>query len=191
MDSREDLPRVSVETVKDWERLKSNYKQAALARLDGHLNGTTTLERDALVAHLNEFIDQTFKIAEPNLRINGHTFESLDQDGQNMEPFDEALDRRIWSLADTRLQWHKRIAEARRQTPVYLKTSLLDLLRQRQVDDNIKLVDEATTEESTNEGDDGILIPHYEQLRNGFQKTSALGMELDQVGYTATVIIAC
>lgn len=35
----------------------------------------------------------------------------------DMETFDEALDRRIWSLADTRFQWDKRIAENRKNVP--------------------------------------------------------------------------
>jgi hypothetical protein len=41
-----------------------------------------------------------------------------------MEPFDEALDRRIWSLADTRLQWHKRTTRMRRETPEEIQTRL-------------------------------------------------------------------
>lgn len=52
-----------------------------------------------------------------------------------MEPFDEALDRRIWSLADTRLQWHKRIAEARRTIPKEIETNLSALIeRHRELD---------------------------------------------------------
>jgi hypothetical protein len=47
-----------------------------------------------------------------------------------MEPFDEALDRRIWSLADTRLQWHKRIAEARRTIPSEIETNISKLHEQ-------------------------------------------------------------
>ncbi len=52
-----------------------------------------------------------------------------------MEPFDEALDRRIWSLADTRLQWHKRIAEARRAIPKEIETNVATLVeRHRELD---------------------------------------------------------
>lgn len=52
-----------------------------------------------------------------------------------MEPFDEALDRRIWSLADTRLQWHKRIAETRRTIPTEIETTVSTLLeRHRELD---------------------------------------------------------
>ena len=45
-----------------------------------------------------------------------------------MELFDETLDRRIWSLADTRLQWHKRIAETRRTIPMEIESTLSVLL---------------------------------------------------------------
>ena len=48
----------------------------------------------------------------------------------DIEPFDESLDRRIWSLADTRLQWHKRIAETRRTVPINVANSLTTLLKQ-------------------------------------------------------------
>ena len=53
----------------------------------------------------------------------------------DMEPFDEALDRRIWSLADTRLQWHRRIAETRRNVPLELGTSISSILDQQRVND--------------------------------------------------------
>lgn len=52
-----------------------------------------------------------------------------------MEPFDEALDRRIWSLADTRLQWHKRIAETRRELPISIEGTVVDLLEEQRVAD--------------------------------------------------------
>lgn len=42
----------------------------------------------------------------------------------DMVIFDEALDRRVWSLADTRLQWHKQIAETRRRFPSDISTLL-------------------------------------------------------------------
>lgn len=41
-----------------------------------------------------------------------------------MEAFDEALDRRIWSLADTRLQWHKRTTRMRREAPEEIQARL-------------------------------------------------------------------
>lgn len=42
---------------------------------------------------------------------------------EDTEVFDEALDRRVWSLADTRLQWHKRLAEMRRKVPAEVEST--------------------------------------------------------------------
>ena len=46
-----------------------------------------------------------------------------------METFDEALDRRIWSLADTRFKWDKRIAACRIETPPRLAKELAEHLQ--------------------------------------------------------------
>ena len=35
----------------------------------------------------------------------------------DVEPFDEALDRHIWSLSDQRLKWDKEVADRRRSRP--------------------------------------------------------------------------
>lgn len=48
-----------------------------------------------------------------------------------MEPFDEALDRRIWSLAATRLQWQKRVSETRRKLPLEIEAMILELLEEQ------------------------------------------------------------
>lgn len=90
-------------------------------------------------------------MAQANLRVNGHNFDSIDVAGQgelvhplsahfanshtDMEAFDEALDRRIWSLADTRLQWHKRMAKTRREVPKEIRSRLSDLLNKSQAQD--------------------------------------------------------
>jgi hypothetical protein len=47
-----------------------------------------------------------------------------------METFDEALDRRIWSLADTRFQWDKRIAENRKNIPPEIGATVAQTLEQ-------------------------------------------------------------
>ena len=45
-----------------------------------------------------------------------------------MEPFDETLDRRIWSLADNRIKWHTLIAERRRKVPIEMEGTVTTLL---------------------------------------------------------------
>lgn len=55
MDTREDLPRVSVGSVQDWEKIKANYRTATIACLEDHILATGLQnERDALIAHTNE-----------------------------------------------------------------------------------------------------------------------------------------
>lgn len=54
-----------------------------------------------------------------------------------MEPFDEALDRRIWSLSDQRLKWDREIASKRRTRPQEIEASLEDVLDQQQVLDEV------------------------------------------------------
>ncbi|KAG6845051.1 hypothetical protein H0H87_001388 [Tephrocybe sp. NHM501043] len=117
-------------------------------------------------------------MAQPNLRVNGQNYESLDENEHNMEPFDEALDRRIWSLADTRLQWQKRIAETRRTVPREIEASLLDLLEQQRVVD--AEITAAFHELDAEPEDVDDVMPRHSYIEEGFHKTVALGEELDQ-----------
>ena len=71
-----------------------------------------------------------------------------------MEPFDETLDRRIWSLADTRLQWHKRIAETRRTVPVETESTMKTLLEHHRELDAANLL--VPAEEQSEETDTHI-----------------------------------
>lgn len=67
-----------------------------------------------------------------------------------MEPFDEALDRRIWALADTRLGWHKVVAETRRTVPMEIEATFEKLIRQERdadaADDDLDISVEEDTE---------------------------------------------
>lgn len=52
---REDLPRISCETLDDWRRIKRNYTIAALTALDEQLSGNNSpADREALLAHLHK-----------------------------------------------------------------------------------------------------------------------------------------
>ncbi|KAG6813098.1 hypothetical protein H0H92_013952 [Tricholoma furcatifolium] len=114
--------------------------------------------------------------AQPNLRVNGHNYETLDENEHNTEPFDEALDRRIWSLADTRLQWQKRIAEKRRALPLEVEKTVLDLFNQQHgVDAEVSEAMQGEMADDLDSEDD--TVPHIDE---GFHKTIALVEELDQ-----------
>ncbi|KAJ3493250.1 hypothetical protein NLJ89_g11064 [Agrocybe chaxingu] len=177
MDAREDLPRISVDSVHGWQKVRSNYTDATFAALQAQIASRGhSRERDAIRAHLEQFIDRTFTLAQPNLRVNGHNFESFDENGRETEPFDEILDRRIWSLADTRLQWHKRIAETRRTIPSEIESAISTLMQEHRDLDTIILP--PTTEEQLEQSpeDDDT----HQRVQAALQKTSALANELEQ-----------
>lgn len=51
---REDIPRVSVDSLQDWQRIRENYTNAALAALDVELAASSSSsERDLLLQHLH------------------------------------------------------------------------------------------------------------------------------------------
>ncbi|KAG6878749.1 hypothetical protein C0993_008048 [Termitomyces sp. T159_Od127] len=97
------------------------------------------------------------------------------------EPFDEALDRRIWSLADTRLQWQKRIAETRRTLPKEFEGTILDLLnQQRSVDAEATTALHTEVVDDTELDDVEDMLPRHSHVEEDFPKTMALAKELDQ-----------
>ncbi|PPQ63181.1 hypothetical protein CVT24_005726 [Panaeolus cyanescens] len=183
MDSREDFSRVSIGSVQQWHTLKSNFREAALQQLES--SGLSAKDKAAVQEHLEQFVERTFSLAQTNLRINGQNFESLVHDGKEMEPFDEALDRQIWSLADTRLQWHKRIAETRRTVPIEIQSNVSALLDQHRTLDIAELsVEPELDEESSAEEGKSLeevatrLIALSNELEQTVSKQSERAVEL-------------
>ncbi|KAF9451244.1 hypothetical protein P691DRAFT_797119 [Macrolepiota fuliginosa MF-IS2] len=176
---REELPRVSVGSVADWQRVQNNYSARALNAIHAAIDADDLAEdRDAILAHFTHFMDSTFSMAQGNLRVNGHHFETLDSVGQDMEAFDEALDRRIWSLADTRLQWHKRMGKTRREAPKEIQSRLSDLFNKGQVQDHeISEINNAMSDDDELANDS---VPLSLEAIEEFQMTTAITEELDQ-----------
>jgi hypothetical protein len=53
MENREDIPRVSVGSVQDWKKVRSNYEEAALSKLQEQaVLRDIEDEKDAILAHL-------------------------------------------------------------------------------------------------------------------------------------------
>ncbi|KAI0948501.1 hypothetical protein AcW1_005466 [Taiwanofungus camphoratus] len=140
---REDLSRISVDSLQDWQRIKANYTSAALSALDEELAMSgSAAEKDVLLRHLQQFIDRAFDMTKRNLRINGRNFEDVDEDEQEEEPFDEGFDRHIWSLAEQSLKWDREIAAKRRERPKEVETLMEDLLERRRAFDEETVDDE-------------------------------------------------
>ena len=55
-----------------------------------------------------------------------------------IEPFDEGLDRHIWSLSDQRLQWDGEIARKRRDKPRDVHRLMKELLETQQAVDEME-----------------------------------------------------
>ncbi|KAH7921479.1 hypothetical protein BV22DRAFT_728056 [Leucogyrophana mollusca] len=122
---REDLPRISFESLQDWKRVQNNLETALRARVDRELAARgLSSDEDKFLPHISQFLDAVSEIARPNLRINGRNFEDLPEDEDEFEPFDEALDRHIWSLSNQRLRWDREIATRRRGRPQEIATLL-------------------------------------------------------------------
>ncbi|KAI0687821.1 hypothetical protein BC835DRAFT_1419656 [Cytidiella melzeri] len=131
---REDVPRISVDTLQDWERIKTSYVEAAMKELEDSMKREKKDEasKEALRGHLKRFIERTFEMASKNLRVNGRNFEDMDEDEQGGRlPFDEALDRHIWSLSDQSLQWDGEIGRKRREKPKEVERLVGELVEAR------------------------------------------------------------
>ncbi|KAH9923999.1 uncharacterized protein BXZ73DRAFT_91389 [Epithele typhae] len=177
---REELPRISVETLDDWRRMKRNYTLAALAALDEQLGSNPSdKDRKVLAAHVHRFIDRTFEMARPNVRVNGQNLEDLQED-EGESAFDEGFDRHIWSLADQSLRWDLQIARERRTKPEEIEKQMRELLAsQKELDgeEAAALEDVANVDVSI---PDDFSAESYERIDEVAAQMFALAEELKQ-----------
>jgi len=65
MENREELPRVSLESIQDWQKMRANYKEAALTSLRAQISARgVAKEQDALLAHLEQ-VRTTMHVSMP------------------------------------------------------------------------------------------------------------------------------
>jgi hypothetical protein len=69
-----------------------------------------------------------FNLAKPNVRINGQAYETFIE---ATEPWDEALDHRMWSIATEKDSWMDEVAVLRKSLPGQVQAVDLDLERRR------------------------------------------------------------
>ncbi|THH09466.1 hypothetical protein EW145_g1984 [Phellinidium pouzarii] len=192
---RDDLPRVSVDSIQYWQRIKENFNSAAFATLESKLvqHGLGN-QRHILFPHLKQFVERTFEIAKPNLRINGRNFDEYNEDEQDTDQFDESLDRRVWSLSDQRLKWDLEIAVKRRSIPLEVEALMRDLIsHQREYDarkvpdhDADKDIDMDTVEDRILQGDMEAVNSELSEFAADLQETSFLRRYLNNLrGSTA------
>ncbi|KAJ7099553.1 hypothetical protein B0H15DRAFT_552193 [Mycena belliarum] len=133
-DSHDELPRISVGSMRVWLRIKSEFTRAVETKVDEYAaqNRLPEERRNAMHREAQQYAEETFKRAQHNIRINGRDFDSLQPHEQDAEPFDEALDRRIWALASNRLEWHRKIAAERREAPIDMERTFQKLCDEHQ-----------------------------------------------------------
>ncbi|KAF7365370.1 hypothetical protein MVEN_00409300 [Mycena venus] len=134
MEDHDELPRISVPSMRVWLRIKAEYAKQAQDRIDEYVKHRKlpSHRRDELLRESQQYVDKVFAISQSNIRINGRDFDSLQPHEQDAEPFDEALDRKIWALAGSRLEWHRRIALERREKPPALENTLQELVKEHE-----------------------------------------------------------
>ncbi|KAJ6584808.1 hypothetical protein B0H19DRAFT_1106702 [Mycena capillaripes] len=130
----DELPRISISSMRVWLRIKSEFTREIQAKVNAYAkqHNLPARRREEMLKSSQEYVDETFKISQANIRINGRDFDSLQPHEQDAEPFDEALDRKIWALAGSRLEWHRKIATERREKPLILEDALQELVKEHE-----------------------------------------------------------
>ncbi|KAJ7794499.1 hypothetical protein B0H14DRAFT_2923002 [Mycena olivaceomarginata] len=128
-------PRISLPNMRVWLRIKADFAREVTHKVDEYAkqHNLSPPRRDELLHQSQQYVDQWSTIAQANIRINGRgDFDSLQPHEQDAEPFDEALDRKIWALASSRLEWHRKIAIERRDKPISLEHTLQKLAKEHE-----------------------------------------------------------
>ncbi|KLO19778.1 hypothetical protein SCHPADRAFT_842726 [Schizopora paradoxa] len=155
-DVRDELPRVSLDSFQEWQKIQSSLNDEMLVILEEKLQEHNMGQHRAILEqYMQQFLKKTFDIAKPNLRVNGRNFDEFDEDEQETDQFDEALDRRVHSLSDQRLKWDLEIALKRRKTPAEVETLVKDLIQtQREADTNAPSAKPVDVDEEMREEDE-------------------------------------
>ncbi|KAJ7888772.1 hypothetical protein B0H13DRAFT_2041994 [Mycena leptocephala] len=129
-----ELPRISLPNMRVWLRIKADFAREVKHKVDEYAKqrNLSPPRRDELLQQSQQYVDQWSTIAQANIRINGRDFDSLQPHEQDAEPFDEALDLKIWALASSRLEWHRKIAIERRDKPISLEHTLQKLVKEHE-----------------------------------------------------------
>ncbi|KAJ7366704.1 hypothetical protein DFH08DRAFT_835209 [Mycena albidolilacea] len=151
----DELPRISLPSMRVWLRIKADFAQQVHAKAEQHAKYLPPARREQLLQAAQQYVDQWSTIAQANIRINGRDFDSLQPHEQDAEPFDEALDRKIWALAGSRLEWHRKIAQERREKPISLEHTLQELVKEHEsLDADLDMEEPSLPDED----DDGLQV---------------------------------
>lgn len=128
-----------------------------------------------------------------------HPHNFLSFNSTEIEPFDEALDRHIWSLSDQRLKWDREIARTRVERPREVEAMLQDLFDRQHEAANQDT--ELTVDDMDDFGSPGvsyfilillliaeesIVLDELARIEQVFQKVSTMSEELNQARIIAS-----
>ncbi|TCD71118.1 hypothetical protein EIP91_000212 [Steccherinum ochraceum] len=181
--AHESIPRISVDTLEDWFRIKESYTAAAMGALERRVASTprSTQNIERLREHMKQFIEKTFEMSKPNVRVNGKNFEDINENERGMEPFDEGLDRHIWTLSGQSLNLDGELADKRREEPerqLKLMESILE--RQRAFDEKEAIELARLGGDVEVEAGEDLPDAKYEDINAVAQQTFAMARELQQ-----------
>ncbi|GHJ88834.1 hypothetical protein NliqN6_5236 [Naganishia liquefaciens] len=110
--------RIIIEQEKDWIRVRQNLKSVVDTLIDQQLNQPGRMEnlelRKQVTRRIQKIMEETFNLAVPNLQINGHNYEEY---LEMTEPFDQALDAKMFGLNAQKVEWATNTAERRKGVP--------------------------------------------------------------------------
>ncbi|KAF7299130.1 hypothetical protein MIND_00861500 [Mycena indigotica] len=122
-------PRISIDAMRAWIRIKTDI-QREIEQEAREYATQHNLPPDSFLQSATIYANEVFKIAQSNIRVGGRDYDTLQPHEQDAEPFDEVLDRQIWALAGTRLEWLYKISSDRREEPGKLADRLLAHFRE-------------------------------------------------------------
>lgn len=171
--------RISISTVHEWRQIKENITAALKQSFESNLAGTRASKKDQEAARkaLDEYLEGIFVAMKKNVRVNGQEMDSVNEDELDTEPFDEALDRKIWSLNATNLDWHKQLAHQSKSQPQEIQGMLSTVLEERQQFDAMSVSDDGEEEVIPDIED---ATARFEQIEDVFGETQALNREIVQ-----------
>ncbi|KAF7346151.1 hypothetical protein MSAN_01841900 [Mycena sanguinolenta] len=154
----DELPRISLPNMRVWLRIKADFAREVQNKVDEYAKrrNLPARRKEEMLQQSQQYVDQWSTIAQANIRINGRDFDSLQPHEQDAEPFDEALDRKIWALAGSRLEWHRKIALERRNKPLSLEHTLQELVKEHETLDADWDMEEPSLADV--EDDDGLQV---------------------------------
>ncbi|KAI4518353.1 DUF572-domain-containing protein [Schizophyllum commune Loenen D] len=160
--------------------IKENLREAMSKCFEASVAGSraTKKEQEAARKALDSYVEGMITAMKANVRVNGQEMDTVNEEDLDTEPFDEALDRKIWSLNATNLDWHKQLAHQSKTQPQEIEERMRELVEERMAVDAAPAGREEDGEVEVEDVADAEAI--FEQIEEVFTETSALNREVVQ-----------